>query len=437
MKKRNLFVAAYLMMGVAVGFTSCSNDDVLNGDINNGNEDSAVQQIVLQVANAGDGLTTRAGRPLESSEATQTIENVKVIVCKGTTVSYATTITDWSNSNSTVYTTGGHGREAVIEIPKDDKLSAGSYTVYAIGYHDDSNYTDIDAQIGNIAKGGTFNENVTLAFSDTENKTKAEEIFAGSISLEVESGKGFRTPVVLNRQVAGSFAYVKDIPAMEGASKLQLVASAQNTGLVLGKFGNFDLTGNGSGNDGHINYVVNGTTASTGSDSYVVYEIELSKWFEKPTLDENNDGMIDLGEDNSNWKGEKEYAAGSVFGGTFVIPFAKVADKSTFTLQLVKADGTTVLREWAVKLPAQDGQLSDHTLFTWNGTSFGEGTTQKDGNLIYNVVRNHLYGIGARPSSEPTNPGEGPDEPESLNTKQELTLRVNDNWEVIHNMVID
>ena len=105
MKKRNLFVAAYLMMGVAVGFTSCSNDDVLNGDINNGNEDSAVQQIVLQVANAGDGLTTRAGRPLESSEATQTIENVKVIVCKGTTVSYATTITDWSNSVSYTHLT--------------------------------------------------------------------------------------------------------------------------------------------------------------------------------------------------------------------------------------------------------------------------------------------------------------------------------------------
>ena len=42
--------------------------------------DGAAQQIVLQVANGGD-LTTRAGRPMYGSEAKQTIENVKLIIC--------------------------------------------------------------------------------------------------------------------------------------------------------------------------------------------------------------------------------------------------------------------------------------------------------------------------------------------------------------------
>ena len=76
MKKSYFFSA--LAAGMVM-FSACSSDnDLTNGG--NGSND-AVQQIVLQVANAGEGLQTRAGRPLLSSEAKQTIENVKVIIC--------------------------------------------------------------------------------------------------------------------------------------------------------------------------------------------------------------------------------------------------------------------------------------------------------------------------------------------------------------------
>ncbi len=51
---------------------------------------------------------------------------------------------------------------------------------------------------------------------DATNKI-GEEIFAGQMELTVEQGKGFKKPIVLNRQVAGAFAYVNDIPYMEGA----------------------------------------------------------------------------------------------------------------------------------------------------------------------------------------------------------------------------
>ena len=57
---------------------------------------------------------------------------------------------------------------------------------------------------------------------------------------------------------------------------------------------------------------------------------------------------------------------------------------------------------------------------------------------------NHLYGVGAKASNDPTDGGEDPDDPtpdeedpEDLNTKQDLMLQVCDNWELIHKMVIE
>ena len=410
-------------------FSACSNDDdVINGGNNGLNEE--VQQLVLQVASSGDGLQTRAGRPLLSEEAKQTIENVKVIICDGSgAIKYVTNIKQWNTTGSTEYKTNGHGREKTIEIPKDKKLAAGTYTVYAFGYSTGSDYEL--TTITNATEGSTFNANMTLAFKGDATNKIGEEIFAGDLELEVKKGEGFKTPVVLNRQVAGTFAYLKDIPYIADASKLQLVASNRNSQLVLGKFANFDLTGNGENNDGHINYVVNGTEAAQDK---VIYTIELSDWF-TAVKDDNNDGLID-GDDNWKSADHKDYASGSVFGGSFLIPFKK-GDTETFKLRLTKANGTDVLREWVVNLPFDDEQLSEYTLWSWNSTFTDEQVTDKADK--YSVVRNHLYGIGTRTLDEPTDPGTNPDidEPESLNTKQELTLRVNDNWEVIHNMEIE
>lgn len=427
MKKRNLFFA--LAAGMVM-FSACSNDDdVINGGNNGLNEE--VQQLVLQVASSGDGLQTRAGRPLLSEEAKQTIENVKVIICDGSgAIKYVTNIEQWNTTGSTEYKTNGHGREKTIEIPKDKKLAAGKYTVYAFGYSTGSDYEL--TTITNATEGSTFNANMTLAFKGDATNKIGEEIFAGDLELEVKKGEGFKTPVVLNRQVAGTFAYLKDIPYIAGASKLQLVASNRNSQLVLGKFGNFDLTGNGINNDNNINYVVNGTEAVQDK---VIYTINLTDWFTQ-VKDDNSDGLID-GDGNWITANHTDYASGSVFGGSFLIPFKKDDNTETFKLKLTKENGTDVLREWVVKLPANDKQLSEYTLWSWNSTFTDEQVTDKADK--YSVVRNHLYGIGTRTLDKPTDPGTNPDidKPESLNTKQELTLRVNDNWEVIHNMEIE
>lgn len=433
MKKKN-----YLLGALAAGmllFTACSNeDDITTG---NGNEDAA-QTFVLQVASSGDGMT-RAGRPMLGSEAKQEIQNVKLIICDGSNqVKFVKDITGWNTgSNSTAYTTGGHGRQAIVEIPTADKLEEGTYTVYAFGYSDDSDY-DLTAII-NATVTGTFEANTTLSFKGGATNTVGEEIFAGSLSLTVEKGKGFKEPIVLNRQVAGTYGYVNDIPYIADAAKLQLVASDKNKELILGSFNRFDLTGNGIGNDDHINYVVNGK-ASDGATK-VIYSISLSDWF-GDIKDEDQNGIIDDG----TWKAPAPYAdkyfkKGSVFAGEFLIPFAKTAKNQTFTLELTKADGTTVLRSWNVNLPTNDGQLKEYSFVEWSVDAFAASTNVTDTKNTYNVVRNHLYGIGTRTLDNPTGPEPKPDpnvdEPESLNNKQELVLKVNDNWEVIHGMELE
>lgn len=445
--KKNYLLGMALM--ASLSFNSCDKEVVYVQD-GNGVESVAdgAQIITLQVENGGDGLATRAGRPLYSAEAKQDIQNVKLWICDNTgkKVVYVKEISNWNTDGSTVYTTGGHGRQTTIELKGADKLAAGTYKIYAVGYSNGSAYTLTN--VTNVTKESAFNENMVLPCS-----TAGEEIFAGQMELTVEKGKGFKEPVVLNRQVAGAFAYVKDIPFMEGAKYLKLVASAQNQSLVLGNFNSFDLTGNGSGN-ANVKYVVNGTNGKSGSETYVISTIDLNKWF-TAIKDDNGDNLIDAGE---NWKNPcrpssspaagtyPTFQKGSAFGGEFVIPFAHVDGKQTLTLQLTNAGGK-VLRSWKVNLGSTDEQLKQ-TITCWNSGST-DWSTSLSGELAntYSLVRNHLYGIGTRMNDEanPEKPGVDPDpnpenpndKPESLNNKQELVLKVNDNWEVIHGMELD
>lgn len=465
MKKNYLLGMALI---ASLSFNSCTKEIVYVQD-GTGVESVAdgAQIITLQVENGGDGLATRAGRPLYSAEAKQDIQNVKLWICDNAgKVVYVKEISDWNTDGSTVYTTGGHGRQTTIELKDADKLAAGTYKIYAVGYSSNSDYdltavTEVKKTEEGEGEGKyTFSEdkiNMVLPIKKEEATNKiGEEIFAGQMELSVEDGKGFKKPIVLNRQVAGAFAYVKDIPFMEGAKYLKLVASAQNQSLVLGKFNSVDLTGNGSENGDNVKYIVNGTNGKSGSDTYVISTIDLNEWFGETLADTNNDNLVDA----TNWKNPYKPAGnptagtyptfqkGSAFGGEFVIPFAHVAGKQTLTLQLTN-EGGTVLRSWKVNLNSKDVQLNKEITY-WN-SDWNSTITDTSANT-YSLVRNHLYGIGTRMNDEadpenpdkdpdPEVPGETPDpdkdKPESLNNKQELVLKVNDNWEVIHGMELD
>lgn len=443
--KKGMFFA---LAASSLLFSACSSDDAVVSTVG---QNEAVQQIVLQVASSGDGLTTRAGRPLYSSQALQTIQNVRVLIYNADTKAIVKDEKkDWKTS--TTYT--NHGRQLTLTYKGDERLGEGNYKVMAVGYSDNSDYTYALDVTGASLTGKTYSD-ITATLKD--GKKDAEEVFAGDADLKIgtdkkitnlTSGEENGVAVTLHRQVAGSFGYFQNIPASvngKAAATLRLVVRDKNDVLTFNNF-NSSFTANGA-TGSTIKYYVNGsksTSAATADakfnnneDGYVLYSIDLNEWF--PGGDNNSDGVLNA--EDTNWKhpdGVKtQIVKGSVFGSNFVIPFNYAEGKNTMELQLLD-DAGNIIKTWTVSIPTADVNTD-----AANGAKDASPS-------IFNVVRNHMYNLGVKTSNgttdpDPSNPTPDPDpdkpkpepgtdQPEDLSKSQNLILKVNDNWEAIHKM---
>lgn len=441
--KKGMFFA---LAASSLLFSACSSDDAV---VSTEGQNEAVQQIVLHVASSGDGLTTRAGRPLYSSQALQTIQNVRVLIYKtdNTKAIVKDAKLNWKESSKY----DNHGRQLTLTFKGADRLEAGSYKVMAVGYSDNSDYNYSLDVTSTAALSGKYSD-ITATLKAN---AAAEEVFAGDAALTIgddqkitnlTSGEEDGLDVTLHRQVAGSFGYFCNIPAKVGgktAKTLRLVVRDKNDMLTFNNF-NSSFTTTGS----TIQYYVNGSKStgtaltttdkfSNGDKGYVLYSIDLNTWF--PGGDHNNDGVLNA--EDSNWKHadgvNTQVVKGSVFGSSFVIPFNLTSGKSTMELQLLDAEGY-IIKTWTVSIPTSD-QNTDGT----------KGATDESAS-IFNVVRNHMYNLGVKTSTgttpdpsnpdpkptdpDPDKPKPGTDQPEDLSKSQDLILKVNDNWEAIHQM---
>ena len=442
--KKGMFFA---LAASSLLFSACSSDDAV---VSTEGQNEAVQQIVLQVASSGDGLTTRAGRPLYSSEALQTIQHVRVLIYNTKTNAIVKDEQlDWTKSDKY----DNHGRQHTLTYKGNDRLEGGSYKVMAVGYSDNSDYTYSLDVTGAAALTGNYSDiTATLKAGKV-----AEEVFAGDAALTINadkkitnltSGEEDGLDVTLHRQVAGSFGYFQNIPASvngKAAATLRLVVRDKNDVLTFNNF-NSSFTANGA-TGSTIKYYVNGsksTSAATADakfnnneDGYVLYSIDLNTWF--PGGDQNKDGLLNA--EDTNWKhpdGVKtQVVKGSVFGSNFVIPFNYAKGKNTMELQLLD-DAGNIIKTWTVSIPTADVNTD-----AANGAKDASPS-------IFNVVRNHMYNLGVKTSNgttdpDPSNPTPDPDpdkpkpepgtdQPEDLSKSQNLILKVNDNWEAIHKM---
>lgn len=448
--KKGMFFA---LAASSLLFSACSSDDAV---VSTEGQNEAVQQIVLQVASSGDGLTTRAGRPLYSSQALQTIQHVRVLIYNTATKAIVKDEQlDWTKSDKY----DNHGRQHTLTYKGNDRLEGGSYKVMAVGYSEGSDYTyDLNVAGKDALTGKTYSNDITATLK--EGKKDAEEVFAGDAALTIgddqkitnlTSGEEDGLDVTLHRQVAGSFGYFCNIPAKvngKTAATLRLVVRGKNDKLTFNNF-NSSFTANGVPGS-TIKYYVNGSTStgvalpttdkfSNGDKGYVLYSINLDTWF--PGGDHNNDGVLNA--EDSNWKHpddvKTQVVKGSVFGSSFVIPFNYAEGKSTMELQLLDAAGD-IIKHWTVSIPTSD-----------LNSNKANGATDASAS-IFNVVRNHMYNLGVKTSTgttpdpsnpdpkptdpDPDKPKPGTDQPEDLTKSQNLILKVNDNWEAIHQMVL-
>lgn len=524
MRKQVLFGAALLALGTAV-VSSCSKDEVVI-DNTPGVETPVAegeQEIILQVANTGDELTSRAGRPLYSAEAKQNIDNVFIMIVskndgdtKGQVVK-TNLIENWMQVSAD-YSTNGHGKQYTWKLSGKDVLAEGDYFVYAIGYSNNSSYEYGTSQVIDDYVSAMTTTSASFAkFTAKLADIKAEEFFAGEIAaITVGAGGEFELTanqtanvLTLHRQVTGVTGYYINVPTTtvenrgdvlkalgEGVTaretnietynnvikdyKLRLVSSNCSSEIVAAAFNSsFTTTGE------NIDYVVNGRTRLTTGDAkfkddasentrYTVYEITLGDWF--PNGDVNGDGILgeeDYKLDADNWRKPTSMAneavgfqPGSVFGAEFLIPFLKTANTKTLELQLVgknitvnssgneatlSEEAETILRTWNINLASDDDQLgkdpqNGRKVYTvdWTATSSDVWDTYQpkqvgedayaENRESYSLVRNHLYSVGEKATDE-WNPDK--DEPQDLSTGQNLILRVNDNWELIHKMEVE
>ena len=441
-----------------------------------------VKVVIYKLGNTPDGVTKNEDLTTENM-ATFTLYGEKSIVAQKV-------FSPWMNSgvsNEYSNSSNGNGRQASWTLSAADQITEeGVYMAYAVGYND-SEYSAITS-FNDATKSSNFSFPLSIAQNTVDTGVApVYEVFAGSAPFVItkkavaESSSDysyqFNVALTLHRQVAGTIGYFTNIPVKGNAdhadkvgAKLRLVASGKSSNTVFAGF-NSTYTG-GAGvpatDATTVKYVVNGYNdsgaaptydakfyGSTSDNAYTVYEVTLKDWFNDTTgtatvgtttvgMDTNNDGMLNS---NDDWKNPLDATnkkpgvrTGTVLGSSFLFPFAMIEDKPTFQLQLLSEDGT-IIRYWNIRLQnssTTDSQIDKKATIVAAAGTTSENTVAE--NFVnYSILRNHLYSIGTRNNGD----GGGNVTPESDNDKAQplnnetLILRVNDNWEMIHEMDID
>ena len=396
MKKNLLFAAA---AGIML-FSACSNDeDVI---IDGANDVNVSGEITLALNAGGSGAETRSARPVYSSEAYSEVTDVELKLFKkngenweaatGVTTDLAEgwAISNWGTQNAVSPGTTDNKTTKTVKLKNLDK--SAEYKLVAYGYK-----KELKTTLDWTAALAVATPNVG---EDVEDVEDVEEIFAGEKVFSTnDKGKISTTPVQveMRREVAGVLGYFKNIPEKVGETTVKSVrvyASSSNTAYNIPSLALQNQCGIvGTGKVTILNLTIP-TDGVTVTDS-------IYNW---------------AGKNETNLKTEDN----SLLGGCFLVPFAKVDGKATFTIALCDEDG--------------------NDLKTWTGV-LDQTQTGEDNSKIFNVNRNYFYSFGKKLKAgtttgpDPENPD--PDEPIDLSVNNEITIILNNAWGVIHNMGIE
>lgn len=499
--RKQLFWMAAAIVGTTMSLSSCSSsEDILSADLTQAQEEADAQIIKIGVTNSGDNFGTRAAvdhlhmRQLRSAEAKQKIQFVKSLIIKldkkdanqafstdiddynlanNGTIVKDTLIDNWNSDNHGVLAVT-NGRQAVWKLTGTNKLAQGIYAIYSVGSVPQA-YGEVNT-FENYKAGDELSMPRYVTKSDMDSQN---EIFAGLQVFEVNASGQVQATVNLQRQVAGALGYFTKIPvvgdhfhATTPAKYLRLVSNGISDKLMFSHFNDAFQNKMGQNQAWVMNGCLDGSSKGTvvpataagkyynsadgtytDNGGYIVYTIDLSKWFTADangSFDIDGNGVLDK---DDNWKNgmsdETEVAVrrGSVLNGNFIFPFEAapaLAANSTFQLQLLD-EHENPIRAWNVTLATGDSQRTNDAIKVKedNTTETVAHPTDATGYGQFLVLRNHLYSIGKRTSDKPTvNPDDpdpdpnDPDYPQDL-TKETLQMVVMSSWEENHVMDVE
>lgn len=404
----------YLFLSVVgtMMLAACSNDEAV--PIESSDAVQTGPELTLTLNSGGDGLSTRAGRPVNSSEAANNVTAVKLYIynASGTDVTSSALAAgtqnpiSWTAGPSTPAAPGNNPTPAhkASQTVKLNKLgSDGEYTVVAYGYNLAADYT--------ISGGGNGDDVFTATLPALGNES---ELFAGKKKFNVVNGNivaGSSGEVELRRHVAGLLGYFKNVPILYPlpasgvptiVAYVRVYASSHASAFTFPSV----KTVNGTG-DNTKTKVLEFNLASLITDfitQTTAAGTDLTKVFNIPAI---NTGLTAT-------------VPNSILSGKFLIPFNKVASATTFTVQLESATGT-VLKSWDIV----------------NNDLTGD-------KKIYDIQRNYFYSIGQKYKASTTDGGTtdpgttgDDDQPIDLSKETVITITINDAWDTIYNLGIE
>lgn len=404
--KKYLFLSAVGAMMLA----ACSNDDTV--PVEGADAAQPGSELTLTLNSGGDGLGTRANRPVNSSEAANNVTAVKLYIYNPSGTDVTAAALSAGTLNPITWTAGPTNPAAPGDNPdpahkasqtiKLNKLATdGVYTVVAYGYNLVTDYT--------ISGGGVANDAFTATLPGATNES---ELFAGKNTFTVVNGNiqsGTSSEVELRRHVAGLLGYFKNVPILytnpstnlpDIVAFVRVYASSHASAFTFPSA----LPVNGTGNNTKTKVLEFnlGTLISDFTAQTVAAGTNLTKTFNIPAK-----------------TGLTATVANSILSGKFLVPFAKVASTTTFTIQLENAAGT-VLKSWDV---------------INNGLA---------GEKVFDVQRNYFYSIGQKYVASSTDggtsdPGETGDDDQPIDLSKEtvITITINDAWDTIYNLGIE
>lgn len=419
-----------------LAFTSCSNDDNLVTTGNETSEELKAGEGILEIGISNTGIGSRDARPVGSSAAANNVNKVKLVAYKQDGASWKADnsvrwkdgdtekelVLDWSAGpiGEGASTTDRFGKQSI----KLTKLAANtSYKFVAYGYNGETDpYSSTDA---------TASEFVTQT---TLNDYAIEELFAGeTATIKTDDNSKFTTTsnsVTLTREVAGILAYFQNVPSHINGEKVETIkvcANKKSTGFTFPSADNFF---NGSNTQATEDVLITFTMATIATNYEVVGVTDTYTFADLSETGANGGTTASQNcpvADGYKAPAGLKLAQNSIFGGRYIMPYDKHYDEQTLTVKMYGTNTTTPLRTLKVKT---------------NQTMSAPATE-----YTYDIRRNNFYSIGQKlytgntggdPDPDP-NPGtpDDPDKPVDLNKNTDITVIINDAWNVLHNMDVE
>ena len=474
MKKNYLLLAAFAS---ALTFAACSNDEL--GEINQNPPiaTEVVEGATFEIAISNQGVGTKTTRPMGSSAADNNVNTIALKAYKwdGTTwndvtssgatqeenkVAFKYVSGAATNAENTIISNGilTYNEDMEESVPGDQQHinkkakvevvgleTNTTYQFVAYGYNGTSNaypYSPL-TDAGEGFATGVFKAGVNNNFTIESHKYAIEEIFAAyanakTVTSEKTDAEGNGeivftvTPTLeLTRQVAGMLAYFQHIPTY--------LPEQNNADGQLYKVKKLQVIANHTPADFYFPAVLlededfNGILSTQdGEDVLMTFDFsKIAKNYNAQDLSSNSEwefwNLSDSGEDS--------YAAPFAEGYTPVAHFAMEENAIFGARYLLPYDkhygeGTTLKLRFLGEI---DQVLQERDVTTAN---IPNGGTM----YAYDIRCNNFYSIGQKLASDTTDPDpddpDDDDEPIDLRSN-DINVRINDAWEVLHNMGVE